>query len=97
MQTDSMSLRRGIGHLLDPGLEQRPGVMWTRPRLGMELERPCAQPRQVEPLDGTVIERDVRDRRRLARAHSEAVVLTRDKDPARLCVDVRLVGRDVLD
>jgi carbamoyl-phosphate synthase small subunit len=80
MQIDSMSLRRGIGHLLDPGLEQRPRVVRAGAGLGMKLERARAQLREVEALDGAVVERDVRRLRRLAKAGAKVTVHPHDVD-----------------
>src|SRR3954467_9041327 len=67
MQIDSMSLRRGIGHLRHPGLEQGPRVVRAGTGFGMELERAGAQVGELEALDRAVVERDVGDLGRLAR------------------------------
>src|SRR5436189_4152119 len=66
------ALRGKPGH---PVLDQRPGVVRTGPGFGMELQRARAKLGEREPLDGSVVERDVRDRGRLARVDAEAVVL----------------------
>jgi hypothetical protein len=83
MQTDSMSFRRGLGHLRHPCLEQRPRVVRPGASLGVELERARAQVRQVEALHRPVVERDVRDLGCLPRRDREAVVLARHEHAAR--------------
>src|SRR3954462_2450880 len=84
MQIDSMSVRLGIRDLLHPALEERPRVVRAWPGFGMELERSRTQIRQVEALDGAVVERDVRRLGCLGRLHREAVVLARDENSAAL-------------
>src|SRR5687768_1407587 len=86
-QIDLRSVLRGIPHprdtnLLDPALEDRPGVMRSRACLGVELDRAGAEVREVEALDRSVVEGDVRRLRVVGRRDREAVVLTRDEDAA---------------
>src|SRR5581483_7316431 len=98
MQIDSRSVRLGIrGDLLDPGLEERPGVVRARAGLRMELERARPQLRQLEPLDGAVVEGDVRRLGGLARADREAVVLARDEHAAGLPLEDGMVGAAVAE
>src|SRR5512134_1871889 len=95
-QMDARSGRRGIAELLDPGLDLRPRVVRARARLGVELERARPLAREGKPLDGAVVEGDVRDRRAVA-AHSEAVVLARDEDAARRELEHRVVRATVAE
>src|SRR6266404_5481996 len=75
-QIEWRSLRRGT-QALDELSDDRPRVVRPRPGLGMELRgaRPLA--RKIEPLDGAVVERDVRRLALLGRLDGEAVVLRR--------------------
>src|SRR2546425_4786264 len=96
-QIESRSARRGIGNLLDPGLEHRPRVVRPRPGLRMELHRPRPQLRQIEALDGAVVERDVRRLARPGRCNGEAVVLTRDEDTTCRPLEDGMVGAAVAE
>src|SRR3954464_10349067 len=71
-QIERRSRRLGKRHLLDPLAEQRPRVVRARPRCGMELHRARRQLREVEPLDGAVVERDVRGASLRRRSDREA-------------------------
>src|SRR3954469_4904259 len=97
MQMLSMLLRLGMRELVHPGLEQRPRVVWARPRLGMELQRAGAELRQLEALDRPVVERDVRHLARFARLDGEAVVLARDEHPAGKTLEHRVVRAPVAE
>src|SRR5439155_13815450 len=56
-----------------------------------ELDRAGAQPREVESLDGAIVERDVRDLLGRARLDREAVVLARHEDAVGALVEHRMV------
>src|SRR5687767_3876139 len=77
-QTDCRSGRLGIAHLLDPALDQGPGIVRSRSRLRMELDgaRPLVGER--EPFDRPVVERDVRHGWAVS-AYREPVILARDQ------------------
>src|SRR6266508_605565 len=75
-QMELRSGRFGKPQLLDPALEQRPGVMRAWARLGMELQRASALTGQRKPFHGAVIQRDVGDLRSVT-FHCKAVVLAR--------------------
>src|SRR5687768_6783307 len=87
-----MSLRRGTLHLLDPVLEDRPRVVRPRARLGVELNRARAQIREVEALDGAVVERDVRRLGLVGGRDREAVVLARDEHAPAPALEHGMVG-----
>src|SRR5690349_24333719 len=84
-------------HLPDPLFEERPGVMWARPGLGVELQRAGSEPREVEALDGSVVERDVRDLLRGAGPDREAMVLARHEHPVGPLVENWVVGAAVAE
>ena len=71
--------------------------MRTRPGLGMELHRPCAELRIREALDGAVVERLVRRRAVLGRHDGEAVVLACHENAARLPFEHGMVGTAVAE
>src|SRR3954468_6016650 len=89
-QIERRSRRFGNAHLLDPRLDQISRVVGPRPRLWMELHRAGALAGEREPLDGTVVERDVGDLRTVA-LDREAVVLARDEDTVRAQVEHRVI------
>src|SRR5918995_2941851 len=92
MQTDLMSCLRGNArHLVDPALDDRPGVVRTGACLRVELHRARAEVREVEALDRAVVERDVGHRRRIARVDAEAVVLRRHEDATRRALEDGMV------
>src|SRR5689334_511554 len=91
MRIDRRSSLRGIAELLDPALDQRPCVVRPRPGLRMELQRACTELREREPLDGAVVERDVRRFCRLARVDAEAVVLRGHEHAAARALEHRMV------
>src|SRR5947208_9328530 len=82
-----MSGRFGKPQLLDPGLEQRPGVVGARTGLGMKLQRPRPLAANAEPFDRSVVQGDVRDLGGIA-FDRETMVLACDQHP---------VGRDLED
>src|SRR5215210_1403536 len=89
------SRRLGIGHLLDPLLEDRPGVVRPRSGLRMELHRARVLQREVETLDSAVIERNV-DRLPCFRGcDCEAVVLAGDQHAPGGAVEHRVVRTTV--
>src|SRR5919198_5678732 len=96
-QTERMSRRFGKPHLLDPGREQWPRVVRARARLGMELHRAGSKLREVEPLDGAVVERNVRGFLRGRGSDRKAVVLARDEDAVRALVEHRVVRAAVAE
>src|SRR5207247_10054855 len=74
-----------------------PGVVRARSRLGMELHRARIELGEVEPLDGAVVERDVRRLLSRRRRDREAVVLAGDEDPVRTLVEHRVVRAAVAE
>src|SRR5436305_3247979 len=90
-QIDSRSRRLGIRHLLHPPVEERPGVMWPRACLRVELHGACALAPEVEALDRAVVERDVCRLARLRRCDREAVVLRGDEHTFGRALDHRMV------
>src|SRR3954465_13143820 len=93
------SSRLGIGgrYLVDPALEERPGVVRPRPRLRVELHGARARLRHREALDGAVVERDVSRLAALARRDREAVVLRSDEHAAARAFEHRMVGAAVAE
>src|SRR5689334_1686345 len=92
-QIDSRSGRLGnAAHLLDPAVEDRPGIVRARAGLGMELDGAGAQLREVEPLDRPVVERDVGRLAALTGRDGEAVVLAGDEHAAAGALEHRVVG-----
>src|SRR3954463_669231 len=81
-QIDLMSVLRGIAHLRQPALEDRPGIVRPRPRLRMELDRACVQIGEVEALDRAVVEGDVRRLCLVRGRDRETVILARDENAA---------------
>src|SRR5215204_1961152 len=96
-QIERRSGLRGMPHLPDEGLEQRPRVVRTGRRLWVELHRAGALRGQLEPLHRAVVERLVRDVAAVARLHREAVVLARDEHPAGRTLEHRMVGAAVAE
>src|SRR4051812_42016235 len=96
-QIEWMSSRRGIAHLLEPLGQDRPRVVWPRPRLRMELHAAGAQLRVREALDGAVVERLVRRAAVLGRLDREAVVLARHEHALRAAVEHRMVRAAVAE
>src|SRR5687768_14052232 len=94
-----MSCRFGKApaHLLDPAVDEPPGVVGPWAGLGVELERLGAHPAQLEAFDGPVVERDVRLLPRVARRDREAVVLRRDEDGVRRALEDRMVRAAVAE
>src|SRR5438105_15925974 len=88
-QIEWRSLRRG--NVLHPAFEERPGVVRPWAGLRVELRRARAQVREVEALDGVVVERDVRRLGVVARRDREAVVVARDGDAAGRALEHGLV------
>src|ERR671923_823058 len=86
-QIDSRSGRLGKTVSFYEFVDQVPGVVRARAGLGVELHRARAQLWEVEPLDGAVVERDVRRLARLARLDGEPVVLARDEHAAGCAMD----------
>src|SRR5213592_379035 len=76
------SSRLGIarGDLLDPALEQRPGVVRSRAGLRVELDGRRAYVGRGEALHRVVVEGEVGRLPRLRRRDREAVVLGGDED-----------------
>src|SRR6187397_588535 len=97
-QIDSMSRRLGkAAHLLDPAIDQAPRVVRARARLRMELDGARPQLGILEPLDGLVVERDVRRLASLARAHGEPVVLAGHEYAPGLALDHGVVRAAVAE
>src|ERR671922_2848067 len=94
-QIDSRSGRLGKTVSFYEFVDQVPGVVRARAGLGVELHRARAQLWEVEPLDGAVVERDVRRLARLARLDGEPVVLARDEDALAAPLEHRVVGAAV--
>jgi hypothetical protein len=96
---DSMSGRLGnaCGHLLDPAIDDPPGVVRPGAGFGVELDGSGAPLGEVEALDRPVVERDVRRLTRLAGSDGEAVVLARDEDAARGALDDRVIRAAVAE
>src|SRR5215207_3125118 len=90
-QMERRSGRFGKPQLLDPALEQGPGVVRAGACLGMELQRTSPLTAQREPFHGAVIERHVRDLRSVT-CHSEAVVLARYEHAVRRDLEHGMVG-----
>src|SRR6186713_1046869 len=87
-QIDSMSRRLGKrAHLLDPAVDQAPGIVRAGTCLRMELDGARAQLGVLKPLDRLVVERDVRRLASLARRNRESVVLAGDEHAARVALD----------
>src|SRR6266545_1670883 len=86
-QIESRSGRLGNRDLLDPTGQERPGIVGAWARLGMELEGARAKLRQVEPLDGAVVERDVRRFPRVARSDGEPVILAGDEHASAAAIE----------
>src|SRR4051812_42565716 len=95
MQIVWMSVR--LGNALHPALEQRPRIVRARPGLGMELERARPQLRELEALDGLVVERVMACVALVFRAHGKAVVLARHEHAARLALEHRMIRAAVAE
>src|SRR3954454_12906895 len=80
-----MSCRLGIAdaHLLDPLVDDPPGIVWPRARLRMELHGPRPLAAELQPFDRAVVKRHVALVARVARRHREAVVLRGNEDRVR--------------
>src|SRR4249919_1586426 len=93
-----MSRRLGeAAHLLDPRLENPPGVVRPGAGLRMELHRPRPLAAQLQPLDGAVVQRDMRLLARLGRRDGETVVLRSDEDAVRASLEHRMVSTAVAE
>src|SRR5689334_4542899 len=92
-QIDSRSGRLGIAgsHLLDPRLDDAPGVVRPGAGLRVELDGLGALAAQLQALDGPVVEGDVRLVAGLRWRHGEAVVLRGDDDAVRGALEHRVV------
>ena len=75
----------------------RPRVVRPGPRLGMELHRARAQLREGEPLDGAVVERDVRRLGRLGGVDAKPWFCARDEHAARRALEHRMVRAAVAE
>src|SRR3954451_23892609 len=94
----SMSERLGnVLQLLDPAADDRRRVVRSRRRLGVELRGARTQLRVVEPLDGPVVERGVRDARLVTGRDRKAVVLRGDEYAAGPVVEDRVVRTAVAE
>src|SRR5712691_4388272 len=95
IRIDSRSALRG--KLAHPPFEQWPGVVRAGAGLRMELQRPGAQLRERETLDGSVVERDVRHLPRLRGVDAEAVILSGHEHAAALALEHRVVRAAVAE
>src|SRR4051794_33222270 len=95
-QIESRSGRLGkAAHLLDPGRENRPGVVWSGTSLGMELDGSGTQIAELQAFDRAVVERHVRRLAVLAGGDGKAVVLARDEHASGGPLDDRVIGAAV--
>src|SRR6185312_2980019 len=98
-QIDSRSGRLGItdAHLLDPRLDDPPGVVRPGAGLRMELDGLRALARKLQALDRAVVQRDVRLLARPRRGDGETVVLGGDDDGVGLALEDGVVRAAVAE
>src|SRR3954447_7406585 len=94
---DSRSGRLGIteAHLLDPGLDDPPGIVRPGAGLRMELDGLRALAGELQALDRAVVEGDVRLLPGLRRGDGEAVILRGDDHAVRRALEDWMVCASV--
>src|SRR6478672_11274969 len=91
-QIEWRSSRLGSGlQLPDELADDRPRVVRARTCLRMKLRGARTLAREVEPLDGSVVQRHVRRLALLRRLDRETVVLRRDEHATRRALEHRMV------